>query len=126
MSNNNKLIEKLGLAAVSHDACNHIDAISLGLNQLVNGWHGNSLEEMKPLLIAILNTTDRVHQLVELQKIYTFQSCIQLETLNQINMLCLLQQTYLENLPLAKSRGLTLHYETSINYRHPRFGKNAL
>lgn len=118
MFNNKVFAKKLELAAVSHDASNHIDAIILGLNQLANGWYGDSLEEMKPLLIAILNTTDRVNKLIKSQTNNQTQLSLNGGMINRLNMLHLLQQSYLENLPLAKSRGLTLHYEKSVDYKH--------
>jgi len=106
------------LSALLHDAYNSLSGMNLTLKQLMDGWHGNSLEEIKPLLAAILKTTDRVNLLIEEQKKHQLQLSINQNTISQVNMLHLLQHIYLENLPLAKSRSLKIHYQVNPAYLH--------
>lgn len=106
------------LSALLHDAYNSLSGMNLTLNQLIDGWYGTSLEEIKPLLTAILKTTDRVNVLIEEQKKHQLQLSINPGAISRINMLHLLQHIYLENLPLAKSHSLKIHYQVSPAYLH--------
>ncbi|MFK0732930.1 MAG: sensor histidine kinase [Gloeotrichia echinulata HAB0833] len=92
--------------------------MNLALNQLIDGWHGTSLEEIKPLLATILKTTNRVNVLIEEQKNQQLQFSINQNATSRVNLFYLLQYIYLENLPLAKSRSLGLHYQVSPEYLH--------
>lgn len=118
MTNYTTLNKKLCLAALSHDVYNSLTGINLSLNQVIDGWYGNNLSEIKPLLRAIRETTDRVTQLIESQRNNQSQLSINPELINEFSMLYLLQQIYLESLPKAKERSLTVHYEASPAYLH--------
>ncbi len=109
----------LDLSTFLHDISNAFGGTSLILNQLINGVYGNSLEDIKPLLIAILSTNHRITSLLEAQKINSNSNCLwEINSVNQFDMSTFLQSLYTECYPLAQSRSLILHYEQIPTYSH--------
>ncbi len=95
---------------------NAFKGTSLILNQLLNGIYGCSLEEIRPLLVAVLETNNRAANLVEAKRTDFFEAdCLMVA---QFDMLVLLQKIYLEFWPIAQYHSLNLHYETSPTYIH--------
>ncbi|WGV29083.1 sensor histidine kinase [Halotia branconii] len=109
----------LDLSTFLHDISNAFGGTSLILNQLINGVYGNSLEDIKPLLIAILSTNNRITSLLEAQKRSSNSNCLwEINSVKQFDMLTFLQKLYKECYPIAQSRSLALHYEHVPTYRY--------
>ncbi|MCC5612000.1 sensor histidine kinase [Nostoc sp. CHAB 5834] len=115
------LTERLDLSTLVHDISNSVGGISIIINQLINGVYGNSLEDIKPLLVAILSTNTKIAYLLETQRknsteknFWEINPC----SVNQFDMLTFLQKLYIECYPLAQSRSLVLHYEQIPTYLH--------
>ncbi|MBD2303822.1 sensor histidine kinase KdpD [Nostoc sp. FACHB-190] len=106
------LTDNVNLSAFVHDVLNGLGSTSLILNQLINGVHGLSQEEVKSLLSAVLQTNNRIVNLVEAQKVNPTNF------VSRIDMLFFLQNLYLEFSPLAQARSLGLHYVTMQKYKH--------
>lgn len=119
MYEQNFLTERLDLSTLVHDIFNAFGGTSLILNQLINGVYGNSLEDIKPLLVAILSTNKRIAYLLEMPRINSREDSfwnINPYSMSQFDMLAFLQQLYKECCPIAQSRSLVLHYECVPNY----------
>lgn len=115
------LTNNLDLSTFLHDISNAFGGTSLVLNQLINGVYGNSLEDIKPLLIAILSTNHRIAALLEAQKKNSIRNClweINPCSVKQFDMLLFLQKLHRECCPIAQSRSLVLHYEYISTYKH--------
>lgn len=115
------LAERLNLSTLAHDISNAFGGTSLILNQLINGVYGNSLEDIKPLLVAILSTNTKIACLLEMQRKNSTENSfweINPCSVKEFDVLAFLQYLYRECYPLAQSRSLVLHYEQMPTYLH--------
>lgn len=103
-------------SALLHDIYNVFKGTSIILEQLINGLYGGSLDEIRPLLIAALETNKRGANLIEARNTTFYE--INSSMVTEFDMLVFLQKMSGEFCPIAQSHSLKLHYETSSSYRH--------
>ncbi|MDB9368334.1 HAMP domain-containing sensor histidine kinase [Nodularia spumigena CS-586/05] len=106
-------------SAFLHDILNPITAVKIILEQLLDGVYGHTLEDIRPVLEAILQTNNRVSYLLESQRISDDNILdINLDSLSYLDLCKFLQKLHLEYLPLAKFRNIKLHYEINTPLIH--------
>ncbi|WP_225892771.1 sensor histidine kinase [Nostoc sphaeroides] len=88
----------------------------LVLNQIIDGAYGQSLEEIKPLLIALQQTNERGMSLIQSKRTAFLE--LNPVTVEQFDMLSFLQNNYSRFKPIAQYHSLNLHYETQSSYKH--------
>ncbi len=108
--------EVLSILSLLHDVSNNYQGASLVLNQIIDGAYGQSLEEIKPLLIALQQTNERGVSLIQSKRTAFFE--LNPVTLEQFDMLSFLQNNYSRFKPIAQYHSLNLHYETQVTYKH--------
>ncbi|HYW20258.1 MAG TPA: ATP-binding protein [Nodularia sp. (in: cyanobacteria)] len=108
--------EVLSILGLLHDVSNNYQGASLVLNQIIDGAYGQSLEEIKPLLIALQQTNERGVSLIQSERTAFFE--LNPATMEQFDMLSFLQTTYSRFKPIAQYHSLNLHYETQSSYKH--------
>ncbi|MBE9052762.1 HAMP domain-containing histidine kinase [Nostocales cyanobacterium LEGE 11386] len=111
----------LTFSAFLHDILNPITGAKIILRQLIDGSYGHTLEDIKPVLEAILQTNDRVSYLVENQRNQisdNFILSINQASIRKFNLCNFLQTLHFEYSPLAKCHSLKLHYETHTPLTH--------
>ncbi|BAZ33806.1 histidine kinase (plasmid) [Cylindrospermum sp. NIES-4074] len=107
--------KQLDLSALLHDVSNALKGASVIVNQLIEGTYGQSLEEIRPLLIALRDSHDRGMSLVEANRVSQEATPV---ILTRFDMLAFLQKTYDLFNPIAQYHSLKLHYQTQSSYRH--------
>ncbi|WP_066384130.1 sensor histidine kinase, partial [Anabaena sp. CA = ATCC 33047] len=105
-------------SAFLHDILSPVLGIKTILKQMIEGGYGHSLEEIKPVLEAILQTTNKVSNLIENQKNNKNNLSINPRTIKYLNIFEVLQKLHIEYSPLAKSRSLSLHLEAYLPLAH--------
>lgn len=118
MIDQNSLAKKVHSSALLHDISNSLTGVSIALEQIIQGLYGSTLEEIKPLLVCLWETNNKITHLVEVQKNNYSEMSIEASCISEIDMLDFLQKLYLEYLPLAQSRSLGFHYQISPRYQH--------
>lgn len=108
--------EVLSILGLLHDVSNNYQGASLVLNQIIDGAYGQSLEEIKPLLIALQQTNERGMSLIQSKRTAFFE--LNSVTDEQFDMLSFLQNNYSRFKPIAQYHSLNLHYETQSSYKH--------
>lgn len=108
--------EVLSILGLLHDVSNNYQGASLVLNQIIDGAYGQSLEEIKPLLIALQQTNERGVSLIQSERTAFFE--LNPATVEQFDMLSFLQNNYSRFKPIAQYHSLNLHYETQSSYKH--------
>ncbi|MCC5611129.1 hypothetical protein LC612_31340 [Nostoc sp. CHAB 5834] len=108
--------EVLSILGLLHDVSNNYQGASLVLNQIIDGAYGQSLEEIKPLLIALQQTNERGVSLIQSKRTAFFE--LNPVTVEQFDMLSFLQTTYSRFKLIAQYHSLNLHYETQLTYKH--------
>ncbi len=109
------LSKQLDFSSLLHDVSSSFRATSLVLNQIIDGAYGQSLEEIRPLLIGLQEMNERGLGLVDRRTPYLEPS---LATLGQFDMLDFLQKLYFQYKVIAQYHSLNLHYETQVTYKH--------
>ncbi|MBD2450511.1 sensor histidine kinase [Nostoc sp. FACHB-152] len=104
------------LSALLHDIHNVFKGTSIILDQLIDGLYGGSLDEIRPLLIAILERNNRGANLIEAKSTAFYE--INSSMVTQFDMLVFLKKMSIEFCPIAQSQSLKLHYEASSSYKH--------
>jgi hypothetical protein len=108
--------EVLTILGLLHDVSNNYQGASLVLNQIIDGAYGQSLEEIKPLLIALQQTHERGVSLIQSKRTAFFE--LNPVTVEQFDMLIFLKNNYSRFKPIAQYHSLNLHYETQSSYKH--------
>ncbi|MHC5747103.1 MAG: sensor histidine kinase [Nostoc sp.] len=108
--------EVLSILGLLHDVSNNYQGASLVLNQIIDGTYGQSLEEIKPLLIALQQTHERGVSLIQSKRTAFFE--LNPVTEEQFDMLSFLKNNYSRFKPIAQYHSLNLHYETQSSYKH--------
>lgn len=107
-------------SAFLHDILNPLIGIRIILKQLIVGHYGHTLEDIKPVLEAILQTNSRVSYLLENQSKERSDDIFNIHpaSITRLDLFKFLQTLHLEFLPLAKCRSLKLNYESHIPLAH--------
>ena len=84
--------EVLSILGLLHDVSNNYQGASLVLNQIIDGAYGQSLEEIKPLLIGLQQTNERGMSLIQSKRTAFFE--LNPATEEQFDMLSFLQTTF--------------------------------
>lgn len=109
----------LASSAFLHDVLNPIVGINMILKHLLIGHYGHTLEDIKPVLEAILQTNHRVSYLLENQRTEKSNDIfIHPESITSLDLSKFLEKLHLEFLPLAKCRSIKLNYESHIPLAH--------
>ncbi|MBD2505532.1 sensor histidine kinase [Anabaena azotica] len=103
--------KNLELSGLLHDISNAFKGASIIVNQIIDGAYGQSLEEIRPLLMTLQKTNERGISLVEAKK-----SSEEVREVTRFDMLDFLQKTYSLFKPIAQYHSLNLHYETQESY----------
>jgi len=107
--------KQLDLSALLHDVSNAFEGASLIVNQIIDGAYGQSLEEIRPFLIALLQTNKRGVDLIESRRVYEEVGVVNVA---QFDVLNFLQKNYSQFKPIAQHYSLNLHYQTQVSYKH--------
>jgi signal transduction histidine kinase len=100
-----------------HDILNPVIGVRIILEQVMKGKYGNTLEEIKPFLEAILQTNNRVSRLVENHNNSDTVS-INPSAVRSLNLFQVLSRLHSEYSALAKCRSLNLHLEAQTPLVH--------
>ncbi|MBD2505001.1 sensor histidine kinase [Anabaena azotica] len=106
--------KQLDLSALLHEVSNDYRGALILLNQLIEGTYGQSLEEIRPFLLALRDTHDRGISLLEANKVKEVRAI----SVTQFDMLALLQKTYDLFNPIAQCHSLKLHFSSQVTYKH--------
>ncbi|SRR5579883_782444 len=121
MKNEKELTKTINLSTLMHDIFNAIEGESVILQQLLNGLHGNTLDDIKPILISLSEANSNSIELIEAYRNHQSINKV-LETdqssINEVDILNLLNNLYQEYYPLSRTRNLELLCEFSTNYVH--------
>ncbi|GAX38821.1 histidine kinase [Nodularia sp. NIES-3585] len=105
-------------SAFLHDLLNPLIGIKIILKQLIAGHYGHTLEDIRPVLEAILQTNNRVSYLLENRQKSDDILDIHPASVRRLDLFKFLQKLHLEFLPLAKCRSIKLNYESHIALAH--------
>ncbi|WP_414545001.1 sensor histidine kinase [Nostoc sp. CCY0012] len=100
-----------------HDILNPVTGVRIILEQVMKGKYGNTLEEIKPFLEAILQTNNRVSRLVESENKSDIVS-INPSAVRSLDLLQVLARLHFEYSALAKCSSLNLHLEAQTPLVH--------
>ncbi|WP_414529382.1 sensor histidine kinase [Nodularia chucula] len=101
-------------SAFLHDLLNPLIGIKITIKQLMAGNYGHTLEEIRPVLEAVLETNNRVSYLLEnYQSGQRFDDILNIHpaSIRRLDLFKFLQKLHLEFLPLAKCGSIKLKFE---------------
>jgi signal transduction histidine kinase len=103
-----------------HDILNPVTGVRIILEQVMKGKYGNTLEEIKPFLEAILQTNNRVSRLVDLVENQNNNDIVSINpsAVRSLDLLQVLARLHFEYLALAKCSSLNLHLEAQTPLVH--------
>lgn len=107
------LRKNLDLAGLLHDVLNAFKGASVIINQIIDGAYGQTLEEIRPILMALRETNSMGINLVEVRRSYQ-----EVSPVTSFDLLASLQKTYDLFTPIAQHHCLNLSYQTQLSYRH--------
>lgn len=101
-------------SAFLHDILNPLIGVKIILKQLIAGYYGHTLEDIRPVLEAVLETNNRVSYLLEnYQSGQGFDDILNIHpaSIRRLDLFKFLQKLHLEFLPLAKCGSIKLKFE---------------
>jgi signal transduction histidine kinase len=110
--------KQLDLLALLHDVSNAFEGVSLIVNQIIDGAYGQSLEEIRPFLIALREANKRGVGLIESRRVYEEVGVVGVVNVTQFDVLVFLEKKYSQFKPIAQYNSLNLHYQTQASYKH--------